>query len=203
MKKTAIIILPAALMVLVLSCEKVKTVFVSDPPSSEYTMKVNHYRPACMGESEQLCFSIQSEEEGNMGSSSWGLLYEDIMGLDYEPGYIYTIRVRASKIQEEHTSGETRMYEMLKQISKEKVAEETEFDIFLKFDRTMVFVTGDCDAGLSLVGSVPITREASVDCGQLESDLADDAVLSITGTFVHDTETAGAIKLLSYTTTTE
>ena len=57
------------------------------------TYWVNSYRTPCEGVAPMECLEIR---RGN--SEAWELFYSEIEGFDYEPGYLYRIRVREEKL---------------------------------------------------------------------------------------------------------
>lgn len=82
--------LPALLILppLLLSC---KTTNVQEVNTTTYW--VNSSRIPCTGVAPMHCLQIRKE-----GSGTWQLLYSDIEGFEYEPGYLYRIRVRAEQL---------------------------------------------------------------------------------------------------------
>ena len=78
------ILLPALVAVLAFSCGSVK-----NEKMDTVTFRVNSYRTPCAGVAPMDCLQIQKE-----GSDSWELFYSEIEGFQYEPGYLYRIRVR-------------------------------------------------------------------------------------------------------------
>jgi hypothetical protein len=85
----------------------------------EVIMRVNYYRQRCQGEGTFDCLLVQQGKQ--TGSKSWDLFYDDIEGFAYEPGYIYTLRVKTEKIPDPPQDGSDRRYMLVKIISKKKV----------------------------------------------------------------------------------
>lgn len=54
---------------------------------------INSYRVSCTGVAPMECLQIRKE-----GSDTWELFYSEIEGFQYEPGYLYRIRVREEKL---------------------------------------------------------------------------------------------------------
>ena len=52
-------------------------------------LTIGPYTETCQGFIEQTCFLEFNEE-----SQEWEFFYESIQGFDYEPGYIYQLKVR-------------------------------------------------------------------------------------------------------------
>jgi hypothetical protein len=84
----------------------------------EVMMRVNYYRQSCQGEGSYDCLLVQQGKQ--LGSQSWELFYDDIQGFAYEPGYIYTLRVKIEKIQDPLQDGSDRRYLLVKVLSKKK-----------------------------------------------------------------------------------
>ncbi len=53
------------------------------------TIIIGPYTETCQGFIEQQCYL-----EFNTESQKWEFFYESIQGFDFEPGYIYTLKVR-------------------------------------------------------------------------------------------------------------
>ena len=57
------------------------------------TYWVNSYRTPCVGVAPMECLQIRRDT-----SEAWELFYSEIEGFDFEPGYMYRIRVREEKL---------------------------------------------------------------------------------------------------------
>ena len=53
------------------------------------TLIIGPYKVDCVGAFEQQCYL-----EFNEDSQQWEFFYESIQGFDFEPGFIYTLKVR-------------------------------------------------------------------------------------------------------------
>ncbi len=53
------------------------------------TLIIGPYTETCQGFIEQQCYL-----EFNTENQAWEFFYESIQGFDFEPGYIYTLKVR-------------------------------------------------------------------------------------------------------------
>ena len=53
------------------------------------TLIIGPYKVDCVGAFEQECYLEFNEE-----SQEWHFFYESIQGFDFEPGYIYKLKVR-------------------------------------------------------------------------------------------------------------
>ena len=86
-------ILPLALLLLTLSigCDRTNTIDTLIPPGEENMeiLIIGPYTETCQGFIEQSCFL-----EFNKEAQEWHFFYENIQGFDYEPGFIWTLKVR-------------------------------------------------------------------------------------------------------------
>ncbi|MBZ9629261.1 DUF4377 domain-containing protein [Salegentibacter sp. LM13S] len=84
-------------------------------------MVVNSYTEECVGEREGKCLLVQEGDQ--IGTDDWNLFYyeDSIEGFDYEPGYIYHLKVKKKKIKNPPMDGSSISYRLVKIISKEKV----------------------------------------------------------------------------------
>ena len=57
------------------------------------TLQVAPARVACTGVAPQTCLQVRESS-----SADWTLLYEDIVGFDYQPGYLYEIRIKEEAV---------------------------------------------------------------------------------------------------------
>ena len=57
------------------------------------TLQVAASRVECTGVSKQTCLQVRETS-----SAPWGLLYDAIIGFDYEPGFLYEIRVKEEPV---------------------------------------------------------------------------------------------------------
>ena len=86
-------ILTIALILLSLSigCDRTDTINTLITPGEENMeiLIIGPYTETCQGLIEQTCF-LEFDEE----AQEWHLFYENIQGFDYEPGFIWTLKVR-------------------------------------------------------------------------------------------------------------
>ena len=83
-------------------------------------LRVNHYTVDCVGEMQGKCLLVQ---EGEMiGTEDWEYFYyeDSIIGFEYEPGYIYQIVVKKTKVPNPPQDASSIKYVLLRIISKEK-----------------------------------------------------------------------------------
>jgi Domain of unknown function (DUF4377) len=84
----------------------------------EITMRVNHYRQRCQGESAFDCLLVQEGKQ--IGTQNWELFYDPIQGFSYEPGYIYLLQLRIEMIPDPPMDSGDRRYSLVKILSKKK-----------------------------------------------------------------------------------
>ncbi len=79
------------LLSLSLGCDRTDTIDSLIAPG-EVNMEIliiGPYTETCQGFIEQTCFLVFNEE-----TQAWEFFYESIQGFNYEPGYIWTLKVR-------------------------------------------------------------------------------------------------------------
>jgi heat shock protein HslJ/predicted small secreted protein len=57
------------------------------------TLQVAPARVECTGVAPQTCLQVRESS-----AAAWTLLYEEIVGFDYQPGYLYEIRIREEAV---------------------------------------------------------------------------------------------------------
>ena len=82
------IFLPLVLVSLSVSCGSVK-----NEEMNTFTYWVNSQRVPCTGVGPMECLEVRKE-----GSDTWELFYSQIEGFQYEPGYLFRIRVQEEKL---------------------------------------------------------------------------------------------------------
>ncbi len=84
-------------------------------------MVVNSYTEECVGEMEGNCLLVQEGDQ--IGTDDWSLFYYEhsIKGFDYEPGYIYHLKVKKKRIKNPPMDGSSISYRLVRIMSKEKV----------------------------------------------------------------------------------
>ncbi len=70
----------------------------------------------CSGVGQQKCYLIRKTPDGN-----WVLHYEEIQGLDYEPGYSYKVKVKRHKLNNAPADRSTYQYEVVEVLKKSDV----------------------------------------------------------------------------------
>jgi heat shock protein HslJ len=64
-----------------------------DSGSALRTLQVAPARVACTGVAPQQCLQVRESAD-----AAWSLLYEEIAGFDYVPGYLYEIRIKEEAV---------------------------------------------------------------------------------------------------------
>ena len=80
---------------------------------------IGPYTERCQGFIEQDCYLEYNEESGR-----WELFYENIQGFDFEPGYIYTLKVRLEDRDIEIQDVGRYAYHLVKVIDKKKAPDD-------------------------------------------------------------------------------
>ncbi|MYB95158.1 DUF4377 domain-containing protein [Candidatus Poribacteria bacterium] len=78
------------------------------------TIIIGPYKVDCVGAFEQECYLEFNEE-----SQRWEFFYEGIQGFDFEPGYIYTLKVRLEDRGTEIQDVGRSAYHLIEVLSKE------------------------------------------------------------------------------------
>lgn len=87
--------------------------------TSRVNMMVNSYTVNCIGEMEGSCLLVQ---EGNMiGTENWEYFYyvDSIEGFNYEPGFVYALEIKKTKVENPPADGSSIRYELVRIVSKE------------------------------------------------------------------------------------
>ena len=81
------------------------------------TLIIRPYTETCQGFIEQQCYLEFNEE-----SQEWEFFYESIQGFDFEPGYIYTLKVRLEDRGTEIQDVGRYAYHLVEVLSKEEAS---------------------------------------------------------------------------------
>ena len=81
------------------------------------TLIIGPYTETCQGFIEQQCYLEFNEE-----SQKWEFFYESIQGFDFEPGYIYTLKVRLEDRGTEIQDVGRYAYHLVEVLSKEEAS---------------------------------------------------------------------------------
>ena len=85
----------------------------------EITLFVGPERVPCEGEGPQECNQVSETPDGE-----WQLFYNEIEGFQWEPGYIYELRVNVYQIENPPAGGSSLRYELVEVLSKTPVEVE-------------------------------------------------------------------------------
>lgn len=149
-------------------------------------LRVNHYQQTAIGLNPQLVLLVQEDEE--IGGDSWTYHFDEIEGFDFEPGFIYNLRVKKTSLQDPPQDASAIQYKLLEIVKKERVDEEKTFDLLLKlaFDDggSENFVTEDLQSGFKILD------ELQINCTDLCETLEDllQSPQTVTGVFQHQGE---------------
>ena len=81
------------------------------------TLIIGPYTETCQGFIEQQCYL-----EFNEASQKWEFFYESIQGFDFEPGYIYTLKVKLEDRGTEIQDVGRYAYHLVEVLSKEEAS---------------------------------------------------------------------------------
>ena len=149
-------------------------------------MRMNHYKATGFGNFPQLVYLVQEGEE--IGGEKWEYFYDEISGFDFEPGYIYQLRVKKEVVDDPPQDASRFRYILLDVRSKEKVSENSNFEIRLKWGGHN-FVTNFND--------IYLLEEFPIDCNGLCENFFSllEENDEVTGIFNHGQNSA--LKLIS------
>ncbi len=94
-----------------LSCNSIK--------QDEFIYWVNSSKLECTGVGKMTCFQIQKSETLNL-SGEWELFYSQIDGFDYEPGFIYKLKVKEEQLENVPADASSIKYTLIKILEKKK-----------------------------------------------------------------------------------
>lgn len=77
----------------------------------------------CTGVSEQKCYLVRSTTDGN-----WILHYDDIEGLEYEPGFSYKLKVKRENVKNPPLDGSSLRYTLVELVEKRDVTDDIEVE---------------------------------------------------------------------------
>lgn len=167
------------LTVLFISCEK---------KEQPIQLRINQFKQTAITTRPELVFSVQEGDE--IGGDKWKPLNAQIVGFNYEEGYIYELLVTATEIKTSKEKGKQAAYQLRQVLSKTKADPNESFDIDLKVG-AIKCVNGNSNTGYNILNQV------NIDCGNLCSQF-EQALQSnpkkLSGKFVLNDN--GSIKLV-------
>ena len=159
-----------------------------DPEDIELIeMRINHHKQTAVGLGPQMVYLVQEADE--IGGENWKYLYDEIEGFEYEAGYVYDLKVRKIKIQNPPQDASNLKYILQRVVSKEKISEDENFDIKLKWAGNNFVQNSNNE--FSILGEYMIDCEPL--CEELSQALENNE--EVTGTFTHMGE--NRLKLIS------
>jgi len=154
--------------------------------SEVVNLRIDHHRATAFGFAPTLVMLSQEDEQ--IGSENWLYFYDWIEGFEYEPGFIYDLRVRKYYIENPLQDGSSIRYVLDQLISKTEVPADEVFEIKLKWGQHN-FVEKDNER-LLINQKIEINCETL--CEELISRLEQDE--QVVGNFVR--ESSDKIKLV-------
>ena len=113
------LLIPTALLLLsfTIGCGREGTIKPGASTDKIETLIIGPYTETCQGFIEQQCYL-----EFNEKSQAWEFFYESIQGFDFEPGYIYKLKVRLEDRGTEIQDVGRYAYHLVEVISKEEAS---------------------------------------------------------------------------------
>ena len=91
--------------------------------SCSSTLYVAPKKVDCTGTAEQKCYLVRGSTTDN-----WILHYEDIVGLDYEPGFSYMLKVKRESIKNPPLGSSSLKYTLVDVLEKRDVTDDIEIE---------------------------------------------------------------------------
>ncbi len=104
--------LPLLVLLTLTSCE----IGTCPEELGEEKLRINAYRVDCAGEGPRKCLLVQQNDQ--IGSSEWTLLYQPIIGFTHEEGFVYDLRVRVEKVKDPPADASSLRYILVKEQSR-------------------------------------------------------------------------------------
>lgn len=82
--------------------------------SKEITLYIGPELVPCEGEGPMECYQVKESPD-----AEWGLFYDQIEGFNWEPGFVYELRVRVSPVDNPPAGGSSLRYELVEEVSKQ------------------------------------------------------------------------------------
>ncbi|MBT8295749.1 MAG: DUF4377 domain-containing protein [Gramella sp.] len=142
-------------------------------------LRVNHFQQTAIGLFPTLVLLVQEGDE--VGSSEWQFFYDTIEGFNYQPGFVYNLKVKKETLENPPQDGSSIKSTLMNISSKDKVPDGESFDIRLKWGGEN-FVNGIGTTELTLL------QEYKINC----TDLCEELMLElenseqVTGSFSHE-----------------
>ncbi len=137
-------------------------------------MRINYYQNTGIGVGLFLTLLVQ--EDNNIGSDTWTKFYDPIEGFDFQPGYIYDLKVVVEQVDNPPADGSSLKYTLQEIKSTQEVDIETLFDIDLKINGQSFITT---TSGYELLDKIKI--DCNTLCDELDAKLQNQDY--VVGTF--------------------
>jgi len=125
-------------------------------------MRINHYQNTGIG-GVGLFLTLMVQEGNDIGSDNWFKFYDTIEGFDYEPGYIYDIKVTVEEVKNPPADASSLKYTLQEIKSTQEVDYKTPFDVDLKIGGQSFITSSD--------SSYNLLNNTAIDCDMLCDDL--------------------------------
>lgn len=113
------LIIPITLIFLIFTIGCDRTSSLITPNKNIEIITIGPYTETCQGFIEQQCYLEFNEER-----QAWEFFYESIKGFDFEPGYIYKLKVRLEDRGTEIQDVGRYAYHLVEILSKEEASVE-------------------------------------------------------------------------------
>jgi heat shock protein HslJ len=84
----------------------------------------------CIGVEKRVCLQIQKGDELNI-NNEWNLFYSQIIGFDYQPGFIYKLNIKEDIIENPAADGSSIKYKLLEVLEKNEDTRYRIHDIYI------------------------------------------------------------------------
>jgi hypothetical protein len=102
------------------------------------------------------------QEKNNIGSDSWTKFYNSIEGFDYQPGFIYDIKLIVEQIDSPTDDSSSLKYTLEEIKSIKEVNYETPFDVDLKING---------ESFITITSGYELLEQIEIDCNNLCNEL--------------------------------
>ena len=126
-------------------------------------IRINQFKQTAFASHPTLVLSAQSGND--IGSDKWKPLVNQVVGFEYEEGYIYDLLVVETEVKYPPSASNQKAYQLRQVLSKTKAKADVPFDLDLKVD-VVKFINGNANTGYNILD------EGNIDCGQLCNELS-------------------------------
>lgn len=111
-------------IILLQTCQPVKT------NDNEMILWINSSKIDCTGVSKMTCLQVQKSDTLDL-SKDWELFYSQIDGFEYQPGFLYKLKVKTVKIENPPADGSTIKYILVEELEKKEDTRYAIHDIYV------------------------------------------------------------------------